>query len=88
VTNKKIPVRTCIVTKEKLPKAQLMRVVRSADGNVAIDPSGKQNGRGAYIKLEVKTVARARKSKQLERHLRTPIPDAIYEALERLCTSG
>jgi predicted RNA-binding protein YlxR (DUF448 family) len=48
---KKIPMRTCVVTKEKLPKKELIRVVRSADG-VIVDPTGKVNGRGAYLKKD------------------------------------
>jgi len=88
VANKKIPLRTCIVTKEKLPKEQLVRIVRTTEGAIEIDQTGKRNGRGAYIKLDLRTVQRLRKSKQLERHLRTQIPDLVYESLERLCSDG
>ena len=47
---KKIPLRTCVVTKERCPKKELIRVVRTPEGNVIIDESGKANGRGAYLK--------------------------------------
>ena len=49
---KKIPLRTCVVTKEKLPKRELIRVVRTPDGEVVIDETGKLNGRGTYLKLD------------------------------------
>ena len=49
---RKIPMRTCVVTREKLPKAELIRVVRTPEGNVVIDESGKANGRGAYLKKD------------------------------------
>ena len=49
--NKKIPMRTCVVTKEKLPKRELIRVVRNKEGEVFVDESGKLNGKGAYLKL-------------------------------------
>jgi len=85
---KKIPLRTCVVTREKLPKQQLVRIVRTVDGTIEIDMSGKRNGRGAYIKLDASTLQKARKTKQLERHLHIPIPEPIYEALERLVSDG
>jgi hypothetical protein len=88
MTKKKIPLRTCIVTKEKLPKEQLVRIVRTSDGLIEIDETGKRNGRGAYIKLETRTLAKMQKTKQLERHLRAPIPHSVYETLERLCIDG
>ncbi|MBR3146506.1 MAG: YlxR family protein, partial [Bacilli bacterium] len=50
---KKIPMRTCVVTKESLPKSELLRIVRSPYGEVLVDLTGKQNGRGAYIKKDI-----------------------------------
>jgi len=83
-----MPLRTCIVTKEKLPKEQLVRIVRTSEGLVEIDETGKRNGRGAYIKLDPSTLQSVQKTKQLERHLRAPIPHTVYETLERLCADG
>ncbi len=82
--NKKIPMRSCVVTKESLPKKELIRVVRDKEGNVTIDLTGKQNGRGAYLKKDLDVIKKAKKSKILERALGVSIPDNIYEKLERM----
>ena len=82
--NKKIPMRSCVVTKESLPKKELIRVVRDKEGNVTIDLTGKQNGRGAYLKNDLDVIKKAKKSKILERALGVSIPDNIYEELERM----
>ena len=82
--NKKIPMRSCVVTKESLPKKELIRVVRDKEGNVTIDLTGKQNGRGAYLKKDLDVIKKAKKSKILERALGVSIPDNIYEELERM----
>ena len=81
---KKIPMRTCVVTKEKLPKQELIRVVRTPEGNIIIDETGKANGRGAYLKRDIDTFEKAQKSKVLNRQLETNIPDSIYENLKKL----
>ena len=81
---KKIPCRTCVITKEKLPKNELIRIVRTPEGNVVIDESGKQNGRGAYLKLDVNVIDKAKSSKALNRVLETEVPDSIYEELKSL----
>ena len=78
---KKIPLRTCVITKEKLPKKELLRIVRTPEGNVIIDLSGKANGRGAYIKKDVSIINKARLNKQLENHLECNIPDGIYDEI-------
>ena len=80
---KKIPMRTCVITKEKLDKRDLIRVVRTPEKNVIVDPSGKQNGKGAYLKKDLDVILKAEKSKALERILEVPIPDSIYEELKR-----
>lgn len=82
--NKKIPMRTCVVTRESLPKKELIRVVRDKSGNVIIDESGKQNGRGAYLKKDLDVIKKAKKSKILERALGVNIPDSLYEDLESM----
>ena len=59
---KKIPMRSCVVTKEKLPKKELIRVVRDNLGNVSVDLTGKKNGRGAYLKKDVDAIKKAKDS--------------------------
>jgi predicted RNA-binding protein YlxR (DUF448 family) len=82
--NKKIPMRSCVVTREKCEKKDLIRVVRTPDAEVKIDLTGKMNGRGAYIKKDVSVVDKAKKSKVLERHLEVVVPEAIYEELKNI----
>ena len=81
---KKIPCRTCVITKEKLPKNELIRVVRTPEGNIQIDESGKLNGRGAYLKLDINVIDKAKTSKVLNRVLEIEVPDSIYEELKSL----
>jgi hypothetical protein len=81
---KKIPMRSCVVTKEKLPKKDLIRIVRTPLEEVIIDKTSKANGRGAYIKKDIEIVRLAKKSKVLERHLEVKIPDEIYTELENI----
>ena len=80
---KKVPMRTCVVTKEKYPKKELIRVVRDNTGKVTVDNSGKQNGRGAYLKKDLEVVDMARKTKALEKYLEVLIPEEVYEELEK-----
>ena len=80
---KKVPMRTCVVTKEKYPKKELIRVVRDNTGKVTVDKSGKQNGRGAYLKKDLEVVDMARKTKALEKYLEALIPEEVYEELEK-----
>lgn len=84
---RKIPMRTCVVTREKYPKNELIRVVRTPEGNVLVDKSGKQNGKGAYLKLDETVINKARQSKILDRTLETVVPDNIYEELLGLINS-
>ena len=79
---KKIPMRTCAVTGEKLPKKELTRIVRTTDGNVVVDDTGKINGRGAYIKLSLEAIEKAEKTKVLDRKLEVEVPNTIYEQLK------
>lgn len=81
---KKIPLRTCIITKEKLPKKELIRVVRTPEGEVIIDKSGKANGRGAYLKLDLEVIEKAQNTKVLNKHLEVDVPSSIYEDLRSL----
>ncbi len=81
---KKIPMRTCIITQEKYPKKELIRVVRTPNKEIIVDITGKANGRGAYLKKDIEVINLARKSKKLERHLETTIPDTIYDDLIKI----
>ena len=81
---KKIPMRSCVITKEKLPKSELVRVVRKVDNTIAIDLTGKLNGRGAYLKKDKEVFEKARKSKILEKHLECSIDSSLYDELDKL----
>lgn len=79
---KKIPYRTCVVTKEKYPKGELIRVVRTPEGDVIVDTTGKANGRGAYLKKDLETIEKAKTSKILNRHLEIEVKDEVFEELK------
>jgi predicted RNA-binding protein YlxR (DUF448 family) len=81
---KKIPTRTCVITHEKFEKKDLIRVVRTPDGNVEVDTTGKANGRGAYLKKDLNVIEKAQKSKVLNKHLEVEVPDYIFEQLKDL----
>lgn len=78
---KKMPERTCVVTKEKTLKKDLLRVVRNKDGEVIVDLTGKANGRGAYLKKNLEVIKKAQQTKILNRILEINIPDTIYDQL-------
>lgn len=82
---RKIPMRKCVVTQERFPKKELIRVVRTPEKTIEVDLSGKKNGHGAYVSLSRETIALARKNKALDRALETNVPEEIYEQLEGLC---
>ena len=81
---RKIPMRTCIITKEKCEKSNLVRVVRTPSGDVEIDLKGKANGRGAYLKKDLEVFKKAEQSGVLEKVLEVKIPNNIYEELKKL----
>lgn len=81
---RKIPLRTCVVTREKLEKKDLIRVVRTPDGNVLIDESGKLNGRGAYLKKDIDVINKAEKNKILNKHLEVEVKKEVFDELKRL----
>lgn len=81
---RKIPMRTCVVSHEKCEKKDLLRVVRTPEGTVEIDLTGKKNGRGAYLKKDKEVFAKARKSKILDRILEIDIPESIYDELDNI----
>ncbi len=82
--NKKIPMRSCVVTKEKLPKGELLRIVRTPEGDILADVTGKLNGKGAYIKKDITVLEKAKKSKVLEHALETEISDEIYDEISKI----
>lgn len=84
---KKIPMRTCIVSREKLPKQELIRVVKNNENIVSVDLTGKSNGHGAYIKKDIEILEQAIKTKVLDKYLETSIPDSIYEELRNIINS-
>ena len=81
---KKIPLRTCVITKEQLPKKDLLRIVRTPEHDIIIDETGKANGRGAYIKKDLEILEKARKSKILEKRLECNIEDSVYDEIKKI----
>ena len=85
---RKIPLRTCVVTGEKLDKRDLLRIVRDKELNVKIDLTGKMNGRGAYIKKDLKVLDAAIKKKSLEKKLECNISDEVYDEIRKILERG
>ena len=81
---KKIPMRSCVVTHEKLAKQELVRVVRTPEGNVIVDVTGKANGRGAYLKKDLSVFEKAYNSKVLNKILEVEVPDSVFDELKEL----
>ena len=73
--------RTCVVSKEVCEKRDLLRIVRTPEGNVIVDLKGKANGRGAYIKKNKDIVLLAKKTKALDKKLEVKVPDEIYDQI-------
>ena len=85
---KKIPLRQCTGCREMKPKKELIRVVRSPEGEVSLDFKGKLPGRGAYVCPSPECLARVRKSRALERAFSAQLPAEVYEALELQMKEG
>lgn len=85
---KKIPMRKCVVTNERLEKKQLLRVVKTPEGNVVFDKTGRANGRGAYVSKSKSVIEKAKKTKILARHLEVEIPESVYEELINWIENG
>lgn len=81
---RKVPERKCIVTNEMKPKKDLIRVVRNKEGEVFVDPTGKKNGRGAYVSNDIAVIEKAEKAGVLSRQLNTKIEPSIYEDLKQI----
>ena len=79
---RKIPQRMCVGCREKRDKKDLLRVVRTPEGQLVLDATGKRSGRGAYVCHDVECLKKARKSRALERAFSTAIPAEVYDGLE------
>lgn len=86
--NKRIPLRMCTGCGEHLPKKELVRVVKSPEGEISLDLTGKKSGRGAYICPKAECLRKARKARRLERAFQCDIPDEVYARLEEEMQSG
>jgi predicted RNA-binding protein YlxR (DUF448 family) len=84
VKQRKIPLRKCVITNEKLPKQELVRVVKNKEGLVKVDLTGKFNGRGAYLKRDKTVFLKAQKTKKLDRHLECRVPEEVYTELLKM----
>ncbi len=76
--------RSCVVTREKLPKQELVRVVRTPEGEVIVDLTGKANGRGAYLKKDLSVFEKAYNTKVLNRILEVEVPLSVFDELRKL----
>lgn len=85
---KKIPMRMCSVTRERFPKVELLRVVRTPEDEVKIDLTGKLNGHGAYIKKDLEVLNKAKKTKALTRALEIEIPEEVYSEIENIISNN
>ncbi len=88
LTVKKQPVRRCTGCGEHFPKKELIRVVRTPDGEIVLDETGKKSGRGAYICKRAECLKKARKAKRIESALECSIPDDVYEKMQEELTVG
>jgi predicted RNA-binding protein YlxR (DUF448 family) len=79
---RKIPERQCLGCNEHKPKIELIRVVRSPEGEISLDLTGKKSGRGAYICRSRKCLMKARKSKRIDKALDGSVPDEVYDRME------
>ncbi len=80
---KKIPERMCSGCGEHRPKRELIRVVRSPEGGISLDLTGRKNGRGAYLCPRAECLQKARRARRIERSLGCPIPDEVYDDMEK-----
>lgn len=81
--SKKIPMRQCVGCGEMKGKKEMMRVLKTTEGPIVLDVTGKKNGRGAYLCKQAECLKLARKNKGLERSFKMNIPDEVYDSLEK-----
>lgn len=79
---KKIPMRQCLGCNEHKPKVELLRVLRTPEGEILLDFTGKKSGRGAYICKNLSCLQKARKSRRIDRNLECQIPETVYDRME------
>lgn len=82
---KKIPMRSCVVTHEKCEKRELLRIVRTPNGEVVVDITGKANGRGAYLKKDESVILKAQNTKILDKILGVEVQNSVYKEAMELC---
>ncbi|MCM3709902.1 RNase P modulator RnpM [Sporosarcina luteola] len=80
-SKKKIPLRKCAATGEMLPKKEMIRIVRTKEGEVSVDLTGKKSGRGTYVSKTEKAVETARRNRSIESQLGTSVPEEVYDNL-------
>ena len=80
---KKVPLRMCVVTRNREDKRNLLRIVKDQENNVFVDVTGKQNGKGAYITKSKEVLEMAKKNKALDRALECEVPESIYEEIDK-----
>ena len=83
-TRGKVPMRQCTGCREMKNKKEMMRVLKTGEGEILLDTTGRKNGRGAYLCYSLECLEKARKNKGLERSLKTEIPQEVYERLEKV----
>lgn len=81
---KKVPLRKCVACQGQFPKKELMRIVSNAEEGIVVDPTGKKNGRGAYLCKTVECVELAKKNRKLQQALKSQIEDGVYEQIKEL----
>lgn len=86
--SKKIPMRQCVGCGAMKSKKEMMRVLKTTEGPIVLDVTGKKNGRGAYLCKQAECLKQARKNKGLERSFKMSIPDEVYDSLEKEFESG
>ena len=87
-STRKIPVRRCVGCGEHFPKGELVRVLRTPEGEVVLDLTGKRSGRGAYICKKAACLKKAGKSKRIDTSLECTIPDSVYDIMEEEISHG
>ena len=87
-STKKVPVRRCVGCGEHFPKGELVRVLRTPEGEVLLDLTGKKSGRGAYICKKAACLKKARKSRRIETSLECSIPAEVYDRMEEEISHG
>ena len=81
--NKKVPMRQCVGCGEMKSKKEMMRILKTAEGDIVLDVTGKKNGRGAYLCKTEECLKKARKTKGIERSFKMSIPAEVYDNLEK-----